>query len=132
MHSIDTKIDEYQQKYKDYDEKKIVEEKKAILKELESFNGCPFTLQRLCELVITPESYYKNTRKYLFALLKLVSITGKLEELNLEDYNREVIKLLQEYEKLGKMKVNAPIVPQIDTNQHFEVETKISMDTTDD
>ena len=109
-----------------------MEEKKAIIKCLEQFSGCPFTLQRICELLINPESNYKSTKKYLFALLKLVSITGKMEQLNLEEYNRQVIKLIKEAEKLGKIKVNPQVVPQIDNNQPFDVETKVPMDTSDD
>ena len=154
------RLDEFFEKYKDYDEKKFQEEKKNILKFLEKFNGhalsnyfCmsqiftsssffllsryPFTLQRVCELVSRPEDYYKNTKKYLYALQKVLMITGKLEELNVEEYNKEVVKLAEEFAKLSKSKPANPPPVTTDKDEPFEIATKINpsanfMDTSDD
>lgn len=39
-----------------------------------------FTLQRLCELLNDSEKYYKSSRKFLFALEKILAISP--EEFN--------------------------------------------------
>lgn len=35
----------------------------------------PFTLQRICEVVLEPEAYYKSSYKYLYALERLFNIS---------------------------------------------------------
>ena len=42
--------------------------------------SCPFTIQRLCELVIEPKKYYKMYIKYLRAVEKVLSVTSYWEE----------------------------------------------------
>lgn len=36
----------------------------------------PFTLQRICELLIDPEKHYKSSKKILFAMEKLVNVSA--------------------------------------------------------
>ena len=49
-----------------------------VLQRIEQFSEAPFTLQRLCELVLMPDKYYKDTNKYIHALLKcLLAVSGK-------------------------------------------------------
>lgn len=36
----------------------------------------PFTLQRICELLINPEKHYKSAKKLLFAMEKLVNVSA--------------------------------------------------------
>jgi serine/threonine-protein phosphatase 4 regulatory subunit 2 len=55
------------------------EELEIILVYLQSFKAAPFTLQRVCELLLGPEKYYRSTKKLLFAVEKLVNI-GDPEE----------------------------------------------------
>mmetsp|Transcript_11453 Transcript_11453/g.31936 ORF Transcript_11453/g.31936 Transcript_11453/m.31936 type:complete len:258 (-) Transcript_11453:874-1647(-) len=47
---------------------------------LESFEGPPFTIQRICELLVRPHQHHKTKRKLLFALDKLLSVTSIVPE----------------------------------------------------
>lgn len=50
--------------------------KEVLLMYLFEFNEQgPFTLQRLCELILRPELYYNCPRKLLYAFEKLVSVS---------------------------------------------------------
>eukprot|EP00048_Salpingoeca_helianthica_P024841 m.35819 g.35819 ORF g.35819 m.35819 type:complete len:199 (+) comp9618_c1_seq1:52-648(+) len=51
----------------------------AIIAQLASRSGCPFTLQRICELVVSPGMYYKNVFKLTRAFDKLVTVTTDIE-----------------------------------------------------
>jgi len=44
-------------------------------------SGAPFTVQRLCELLREPRVMYKSTRKYLYALQRVVVVTMPEEAL---------------------------------------------------
>ena len=49
---------------------------------MEMFTEAPFTIQRICELILEPEKYYKNTNKYIHALLKcLLVVSGNWFEI---------------------------------------------------
>ena len=49
---------------------------KDLLELLESFQNKPmFTLQRLCELLFEAEKYYKSSKRFLFALEKILAIS---------------------------------------------------------
>lgn len=51
---------------------------------MEMFTEAPFTIQRICELILEPEKYYKNTNKYIHALLKcLLVVSGNWYEIRL-------------------------------------------------
>lgn len=45
-----------------------------------NFLSCPFTIQRLCELIIEPKKYYKMYIKYLRAVDKVLSVTSYWED----------------------------------------------------
>lgn len=47
---------------------------------LESFEGPPFTIQRICELLLHPHQHHKTKRKLLYALDKLLSVTSIVAE----------------------------------------------------
>ncbi|KAI8369743.1 hypothetical protein BD560DRAFT_397699 [Blakeslea trispora] len=49
---------------------------------LQDQQDCPFTIQRICELVIHPTSYYRMYIKYLRAIQKVVSIRSTYEDYN--------------------------------------------------
>lgn len=53
-----------------------VESCDMVLQRIEQFNEAPFTLQRLCELVLMPDKYYKDTNKYIHALLKCLLVVS--------------------------------------------------------
>ncbi len=47
-----------------------------IFDALDVFEEAPFTIQRLCELVMDPGHHHKNVWKYLRAVLKTVHVTS--------------------------------------------------------
>eukprot|EP00128_Syssomonas_multiformis_P007355 Colp12_sorted_trinity150504_noHs@20535 len=48
--------------------------KPRILNALESFTGAPFTIQRICEMILKPDLQYKSTLKFMRGLEKLVLV----------------------------------------------------------
>ena len=49
-----------------------------ILSRVELFEDAPFTIQRLCELLLEPAKHYTSTDKYMRALLKnLLVVSGR-------------------------------------------------------
>jgi serine/threonine-protein phosphatase 4 regulatory subunit 2 len=48
---------------------------------LDSFDEAPFTVQRLCELILSPEKVYSTYFKYISALEKMVNISSTLPTL---------------------------------------------------
>jgi hypothetical protein len=50
-----------------------------LLAALEGFQGAPFTLQRLVELILEPDQYYRSVAKLIFGLEKLLSVSSVLE-----------------------------------------------------
>ena len=49
---------------------------KSLTESLSVFSEAPFTLQRLCEILINAEAHYKSTHKLVYALKKLLSVTS--------------------------------------------------------
>jgi len=45
-----------------------------IFSSLKKLKHTPFTIQRICEMLIDPMKYYKSRNKFLFAFIKLVDI----------------------------------------------------------
>lgn len=52
------------------------EMKKRILKIVDGYNGIPFTIQRLCELLTDPKRNYTGTEKFLVGLEKNVMVVS--------------------------------------------------------
>jgi len=50
--------------------------KESISKLLDDFEGVPFTIQRVCELCLTPRKHYKYIGKYLRAIEKALLVTS--------------------------------------------------------
>ena len=58
--------------------------KSSLLERLELFNAAPFTVQRLCELLIDPRKQYSRIDKFMRALEKnilgkYVRVTGRIK-----------------------------------------------------
>ncbi|KAJ2917201.1 hypothetical protein MD484_g3177, partial [Candolleomyces efflorescens] len=51
----------------------------AIFEQLDSFDGPPFTIQRLCELLLEPQKQYKSVGKYLRAVEKSILVTSTFD-----------------------------------------------------
>jgi serine/threonine-protein phosphatase 4 regulatory subunit 2 len=48
---------------------------KLLMQDLEKLNRAPFTIQRICELLLDPKRHYKfNCEKFLFSFHKLVNL----------------------------------------------------------
>lgn len=53
--------------------------KSKLLQQLDYFGGIPFSVQRLCELLITPRKHYKRTDKFMRALEKNMLIVSTVD-----------------------------------------------------
>jgi len=67
----------------------------AFFSALDTFQSPPFTVQRLCELVLRPQMY-KSPEKYLFAIEKLVAVTSTIPQLSPNEFNVQVKQLFQQ------------------------------------
>mmetsp|Transcript_37624 Transcript_37624/g.117629 ORF Transcript_37624/g.117629 Transcript_37624/m.117629 type:complete len:113 (+) Transcript_37624:196-534(+) len=52
-----------------------------LLEELKSFDGPPFTIQRLAEVLLNPHPQYTATHKLVNGLEKLLSVTSTLQSI---------------------------------------------------
>lgn len=52
-------------------------------------SGLPFTTQRLCELLATPWKTYSSTRKFVYALQRMIVITATEEQLLKESLDQD-------------------------------------------
>ncbi|VDP50571.1 unnamed protein product [Soboliphyme baturini] len=65
------------------DDKSYLECRERVLKRVREFQGIPFTIQRMCELITSPKKHYFRVDKYYRALEKnicIVSTIGPNEE----------------------------------------------------
>ena len=76
-----------------------------IVKSLEEFESAPFTLQRICELILKPSLHYTKVNKLLYGIEKLVSVSTTLEPAEPEDLQR----LSEEMAEVQKNKQTFPI-----------------------
>lgn len=53
--------------------------KVKVLEAVNSFNSAPFTIQRLCELVVDPRKHYKRTDKFMRGVEKNVLVVSTIE-----------------------------------------------------
>ena len=53
--------------------------KEKVFQQLEQFNGIPFTVQRLCELLTNPKKHYKRIDKFMRALEKNMLVVSTIE-----------------------------------------------------
>ena len=52
--------------------------KERIFEQLESYSGIPFTVQRLCELLVQPKRHYKRTDKFMRGLEKIMLVVSTI------------------------------------------------------
>ncbi len=60
------------------DEKTYEERKNEVLAALDGFDRPPFTIQRIAEVILEPQTQYSSTHKLLNGLEKLLSVTTTL------------------------------------------------------
>ena len=53
--------------------------KERIFEQLESYSGIPFTVQRLCELLVQPKRHYKRTDKFMRGLEKIMLVVSTID-----------------------------------------------------
>ncbi|KAL1484747.1 hypothetical protein MTO96_032402 [Rhipicephalus appendiculatus] len=58
---------------------KYEEMKEKVLEAVNCFNSAPFTIQRLCELVVDPRKHYKRTDKFMRGIEKNVLVVSTIE-----------------------------------------------------
>lgn len=63
------------------EEEEFQQQSQKFFQALNSYEDAPFTLQRLCELILNPEKSYTSTKKYITALEKMVNITSTIPTL---------------------------------------------------
>lgn len=56
-------------------EQAFCQHKQRLLSALNHAEGAPFTLQRLCELIVAPSESYSHVNKLVFGLEKLLSVS---------------------------------------------------------
>lgn len=80
---------------------KFNEMKERIMEQLESYTGTPFTIQRLCELLVQPKRHYKRTDKFMRGLEKVMLVVSTVDPIttnpNVQDNGSS---MLVEREKL--------------------------------
>jgi len=79
---------------------KFGEMKERILEQLESYTGTPFTVQRLCELLVQPKRHYKRTDKFMRGLEKVMLVVSTVDPINSTPAQETSGSLLVEREKL--------------------------------
>ncbi|UJR38257.1 hypothetical protein I4U23_030930 [Adineta vaga] len=53
--------------------------KNDIIERIDSFENAPFTIQRLCELILSPHAHYRRTDKFVRGLTKCVSVVTTID-----------------------------------------------------
>jgi len=53
--------------------------KERIFEQLENYTGIPFTVQRLCELIVQPKKHYKRTDKFMRGLEKIMLVVSTID-----------------------------------------------------
>ncbi|XP_013396410.1 serine/threonine-protein phosphatase 4 regulatory subunit 2-A isoform X2 [Lingula anatina] len=54
--------------------------KQRVLNRLKRFDGAPFTIQRLCELITEPKLHYKRTDKFIRGIEKNVMVVSTVDQ----------------------------------------------------
>ncbi|PAA55883.1 hypothetical protein BOX15_Mlig025776g1, partial [Macrostomum lignano] len=53
--------------------------RQTVLSTLDQFTNAPFTIQRVCELALSPNKHYRRVDKYLRGLLKCLSVVSCID-----------------------------------------------------
>ncbi|CAF3134883.1 unnamed protein product [Rotaria socialis] len=61
------------------DQSTFEELKSDIIERINSFENAPFTIQRLCELILSPRANYRRTDKFIRGLTKCVSVVTTID-----------------------------------------------------
>ncbi|ORY88885.1 PPP4R2-domain-containing protein [Leucosporidium creatinivorum] len=82
---------------------------------LDGFTGPPFTIQRLCELVLYPRKHYTSLPKYLRALNRVISVSSDrsafTEDDSLEPYASTSATTLEAGNPSSSTSIPSPMLP---------------------
>ncbi|CDW52182.1 PPP4R2 domain containing protein [Trichuris trichiura] len=67
--------------------------KYRIMKRLSDFEAAPFTIQRLCELLLKPNEHYKQVDKFMRALEKTVHVVSTVDVDGRRETERDYVEL---------------------------------------
>uniref|UniRef100_A0A1E1XBF3 Putative serine/threonine protein phosphatase 4 regulatory subunit n=1 Tax=Amblyomma aureolatum TaxID=187763 RepID=A0A1E1XBF3_9ACAR len=98
--------------------------KTKVLEAVNSFNSAPFTIQRLCELVVDPRKHYKRTDKFMRGVEKNVLVVSTIEP-------RSLTPLQQSNAAAVPMVNGIPGVEDGGINGHFADTTEDSLSRLD-
>ncbi|XP_077496003.1 uncharacterized protein LOC144106918 [Amblyomma americanum] len=98
--------------------------KEKVLEAVNSFNSAPFTIQRLCELVVDPRKHYKRTDKFMRGVEKNVLVVSTTEP-------RSLTPLQQSNAASVPMVNGIPGVEDGGINGHFADTTEDSLSRLD-
>ena len=87
---------------------------------LQNFDNAPFTLQRICELILHPEAHYKSLDALLRGYEILVSVTSTIPVVPPD----EIVRLEQEYNR-----VISTAVPGANSGMALRRTDTVEMDT---
>ena len=79
---------------------KFGEMKERIQEQLDSYTGTPFTVQRLCELLVQPKRHYKRTDKFMRGLEKVMLVVSTVDPVSSNPNMETNNTLIVEREKL--------------------------------
>lgn len=103
---------------------KYEEMKEKVLEAVNCFNSAPFTIQRLCELVVDPRKHYKRTDKFMRGVEKNVLVVSTIEPRS--------VALLQQANAAAVPMVNGiPGAEDGGINGHFADTTEDSLNRLD-
>lgn len=103
---------------------KYEEMKEKVLEAVNCFNSAPFTIQRLCELVVDPRKHYKRTDKFMRGLEKNVLVVSTIEP-------RSLVALQQANAATVPMVNGIPGAEDGGINGHFADTTEDSLNRLD-
>uniref|UniRef100_A0A131YY41 Serine/threonine-protein phosphatase 4 regulatory subunit 2 n=1 Tax=Rhipicephalus appendiculatus TaxID=34631 RepID=A0A131YY41_RHIAP len=103
---------------------KYEEMKEKVLEAVNCFNSAPFTIQRLCELVVDPRKHYKRTDKFMRGIEKNVLVVSTIEP-------RSLVALQQANTAAVPMVNGIPGAEDGGINGHFADTTEDSLNRLD-
>eukprot|EP01097_Dermamoeba_algensis_P002442 TRINITY_DN1964_c0_g2_i2.p1 TRINITY_DN1964_c0_g2~~TRINITY_DN1964_c0_g2_i2.p1 ORF type:complete len:274 (-),score=72.69 TRINITY_DN1964_c0_g2_i2:1267-2037(-) len=104
-------VTEYEARHPVEDLTQIQKLHTSIISRLVAFKEPPFTLQRICELLLNGQKTYSSLEKYLFAFEKMATVSGTISVLQPDEYQVVVKELHDSFFNFNKKKVNLPPPP---------------------
>lgn len=99
------------------------EELEHLVKSLHSFDEPPFTIQRMCELLVEPSTVYKTAAAWLFSFEKMVNVGLTERTLEGPEYDSAVAETDKAYRAVVAVaRLGFASDEKMDEDAHAEVE----------